>query len=308
MDSLPTPTFNSATLPPNMRAAAIFGLGSSSKDLARFSTDSGVQWHTGMPASSAEADVILIFGGDGTIHRHLASLAELKLPVLVVPCGSGNDFARALGLHTLRHSIAAWEKFCQERANVRAIDLGTLRPVTAEHALVRYFCCVAGVGLDAEVARRANRLPSWLRAHGGYALCLPAALLQFVALPMKLLLPGPSSMEWVTKSDKHTALAAFANTPAFGGGMQIAPRAQLDDGQLDICLVTDINMFKLFCLFPTVYFGRHLRLQDVEYFRAARLRLETEAPLEVYADGEFVCHTPVEVGVAPAALQVITPP
>jgi diacylglycerol kinase family enzyme len=82
----------------------------------------------------------------------------------------------------------------------------------------------------------------------------------------------------------------------------------MDDGQLDVCVIGGVNPFKLACLFPTVYFGRHLRVREVEYFQAARLRLETGRPLDVYADGEFVCRTPVEVSVNSGALRVIVPP
>ncbi len=85
-----------------MRAAAIFGLGSSTKHLRPFVRNTGARWQLGLPASISEADAILIFGGDGTVHRHLAQLVKLQLPVLVVPCGSGNDFARALNLRSIR--------------------------------------------------------------------------------------------------------------------------------------------------------------------------------------------------------------
>ena len=86
--------------------------------------------------------------------------------------------------------------------------------------------------------------------------------------------------------------------------MRIAPNARMDDGQLDVCVIPAIDPFKLFCMFPTVYFGRHLNLRGVESFQASRLRVETETPLDVYADGEFVCRTPVEVSVQPSALKV----
>src|SRR5271169_2740567 len=115
-----------------MRAAAILGLGCSSKDLKPFQTVANrtdapltekIEWRIGMPASSEDADVILLFGGDGTVHRHLGQLVELGLPVLVVPAGSGNDFARALGLRRGRDSLAAWRKFRAGAAKVRAVDL-----------------------------------------------------------------------------------------------------------------------------------------------------------------------------------------
>src|SRR6202451_2814031 len=104
-----------------MRAAAILGLGCSEKNLDPFQADKSIDWRIGMPAAADQADVILLFGGDGTIHRHLSQLVKLGLPVLVVPAGSGNDFARALGLRSVRDSLAAWRLYCTEKNNVRAI-------------------------------------------------------------------------------------------------------------------------------------------------------------------------------------------
>jgi diacylglycerol kinase (ATP) len=111
---------------------------------------------------------------------------------------------------------------------------------------------------------------------------------------------------WAMRSHQPTILAAFANTSTYGGGMKIAPHAQMDDGHLDVCVIGGINPFKLACRFPTVYFGRHLRLREVDYFQATRLRVETEAPLEIYADGEYVCRTPAEIGVHGGALKMLT--
>src|SRR5712691_1862054 len=294
-----------------MRAAAIFGLGCSPKNLKPFQIDESIDWRIGMPAAADHADIILLFGGDGTVHRHLSQLVNLGLPVLVVPAGSGNDFARALGLRRMRNSLAAWRRFCAHRDNVRAIDLGVITPLQdaggapAPHESQRYFCSVAGVGLDGEVARRANGLPRWLRGHGGYALTLAPTIFQFAPLPMKILTPAEAG-GWATRSDQPTILAAFANTSTYGGGMKIAPRARMDDGRLDVCVVGSVDPFMLFCKFPTVYLGRHLNIREVEYFQASRLRVETETPLDVYADGEFVYRTPVEVSVQCGALKVLT--
>jgi diacylglycerol kinase family enzyme len=108
-----------------------------------------------------------------------------------------------------------------------------------------------------------------------------------------------------TANTKPVVVAAFANAPAYGGGMKIAPRARFDDGLLDVCVIPDMNRFKLLCLFPTIYFGRHLSIAQVDYFQTERLRVETESPVDVYADGEYVCRTPIEVGVARGALRVI---
>jgi diacylglycerol kinase (ATP) len=284
-----------------------------------------VEWTLGLPASSNDADVVLIFGGDGTVHRHLGALVALKLPVLVVPCGSGNDFARALNLHSVKASLAAWKKFSAGANNVRAIDLGIITAIhpqgrkpfersdeDATHAVVgspdqagncTFFCCAGGVGLDGEIARRANRFPRWLRGHGGYLIGALPALLKFSPVSTKVMTPRNEG--WEIRSDESIFVAVFANAGSYGGGMNIAPRAVLDDGKLDICVVRDLAKSRLFCLFPTVYFGRHLSIPEVDYFQVERLRLEPETPLDVYADGEYVCRTPIEVSLAPAVLQVI---
>ncbi len=307
-----------------MRAAAILGLGCSPKNLRPFQLDASIEWRLGVPTSGDQADVILLFGGDGTIHRHLGQLVRLDLPVLIVPAGSGNDFARALGLRRVRDSLAGWQKFCGGQANVRTIDLGVITPMETlpsspsptaeivpqlEAGAPRYFCGIAGVGLDVEVVRRANRLPRWLRGNGGYVLTLLPTIFRFAPLPMKILTQdnGAQNASWTTRSDQPTMLAAFANTPVYGGGMKIAPQAQMDDGLLDVCVVGGVDPFKMFCMFPTVYTGDHLKIREVSYFQAGRVRVETEHPLDVYADGEYVCRTPVEVTVQSAPLKVIVP-
>jgi len=109
------------------------------------------------------------------------------------------------------------------------------------------------------------------------------------------------------RGGERIMVAAFANAPTYGGGMRIAPQAQLDDARLDVCVIGQMNKLKLLCLFPTVYLGRHLSIPQVDYFQAERLRLETAEPQDVYADGEYVCRTPIEVSVAQRALRVIVP-
>jgi len=312
-----------------MRVAAILGLNSSSKHLQPFARISDAIWQLGLPADSTSADAILIFGGDGTVHRHLAQLVQLQIPVLVVPRGSGNDFARALKLRGIDDALKAWRQFAagsqrgesagqnQHDKNVRRIDLGKLSalawssaPIPADSAepCTRYFCCVGGVGLDVEIARRANQLPRALRSRGGYALSLLPALFGFRPVWVMVETSGSGlSNGFVTRYQGPAMVVAFANTPTYGGGILIAPDARLDDGQLDICVVEAMSKGRLLRLFPSVYSGRHLDLPEVQYFQADSLRVTTEEPAEVYADGEYVGRTPVEVTVTRAALPVIVP-
>jgi len=302
-----------------MRAAAILGLGTSPRDLRVFQERSAAEWTLGLPAGPDQADAILVFGGDGTVHRNLNALVRLDLPVLVVPAGSGNDFARALGLLKLRDSLAAWRAFEAGKGRVRSVELGCITPLAcSSHS---YFACVAGVGLDADIARRANTMPRWLRRTGGYALSLPSSLFSLRPFQARIFTPtgapttasDPSSTRLSTAAhndlpsrvDEPAALVAFANAPFYGGGMKIAPDARLDDGALDVCLIRDMDKFKLFCLFPTVYFGGHLSVKEVKYFQTEQARVETDPPRDIYADGEPVGKTPAQFSVARSVLRVI---
>src|SRR6478672_12946086 len=75
---------------------------------------------------------VLIFGGDGTVHRHLPQLHQQKIPTLVIPTGSGNDFAKGLGIRSVEIALRAWQQFCADQKNVKEIDLGVIRAGSQE--------------------------------------------------------------------------------------------------------------------------------------------------------------------------------
>lgn len=292
-----------------MRAAAILGPKASLRELRRFQVPGvDIVAISDLPADAA-LDAVLIFGGDGSVHRQLAGAVASQAPVLCVPAGSGNDFARALGLGTVRQAHSAWRRFCSTADNVRSIDvaqitLGAGALSSQLETRSSLYCCVAGAGLDSEVNRRANRLPSWLRGHGGYVLSLPAALLAFDAPEVTLELFDSDGR---SRFHEPATLAAFANAPSYGHGMRIAPRARLDDGKLDVCFVRRTSKLRLLRLFPTVFSGGHLSLPDVGYAQCSALKIESERPLDIFADGEFIGCTPAEVRVRPRAWRVIVP-
>lgn len=294
-----------------MRAVAIFGPNASRDDLVPFRRSELGAAITQAQSPQAGVDAILIFGGDGTIHRHLAKLSELRIPLLVVPGGSGNDFARSLGLTSRADAMRAWENFCAGRGRVREIDLGLITPIgdgstakATDATRAIYFCCIGGAGLDAETNRRVNAWPAWVRAHGGYVAAALREIATWKPMQMTVKVRRPSG-RWEERIAAPATFAVFANAPFYGDGMKMAPRAALDDGLLDVCFVRQTSKRRIFTFFPTVFFGRHLRLPEVEYFQVAALQLETERPIDVYADGDYVCKTPVEVSIRPRALSVI---
>jgi len=293
-----------------VRAVAIFGPNASESDLQPFQSDPHRISVIQELGAAGDATAGLVFGGDGTVHRHLAAFVERKTPMLVVPHGSGNDFAVAVGLRTRDDALAAWNKFQAGAGNIRPVDVGRITPLDQPGAAPAYYCCVAGAGVDSEANRRANAQSAWLRRHGGYTLAALQAIFSFqptritveargdAASPGKPAPPAISEPGW---------MVAFANAPTYGGGMRIAPRALLDDGKLDVCFLRRTGRLSLLRLFPKVFSGAHVGRPAVTYFQAAGLKVEAESPLDVYADGDYVCRTPVEVGILPGALRVLVP-
>jgi diacylglycerol kinase family enzyme len=301
-----------------------------------------------------QPDAALIFGGDGTIHRHLGPLALKQIPTLIVPLGSANDFARSIGGETVEKALAAWRRFCSTGDNVRSIDLGTIEPMdeakpeapvawqdesleslhfvpdgprrdlgqmgprimqsqlrrwneaAQEASRTTFYACIAGTGLDAAVNRVTLRQPRWLRAHGGYVVALLQVLRSFH--PPQVTLSVEVDGTWRTRLDEPGFLIAAGNGPQYGHGMRLAHRAQMDDGLLDICFVRPLNKLRLLRLFRVVYRGGHVGMNEVEYFRATRVRLRTDPATEIFADGEYIGTTPVEIGVQRKALRLIVNP
>ncbi len=310
-----------------------------------------------------EPDAALIFGGDGTLHRHLGTLALHKTPTLAVPLGSANDFAATMGIDSVEQALAAWQHFCETRENSRLIDLGTIQPLLAfeademlsagsddepeqpwagesletlhfvpsgprhdlpqlgpriersqsrrwieaaeEASRTQYYACIAGTGLDAVVGRKTMQHPRWLRSHGGYVLALVETLASF--RPPQVTLSLEIDGYWQTPVREPGMLIAVGNGPQYGSGMRLTHRAELDDGLLDVCFVRQLGKLRLLRLFPAVFRGSHIGMKEVEYWKATRARIQTDPVMDVFADGEYVCPTPVELGVAQNALRVIVP-
>jgi diacylglycerol kinase (ATP) len=176
------------------------------------------------------------------------------------------------------------------------IDIGVIRAGSKE----TFFCCVAGVGMDAEANARANRMPPWLKSRGGYVLAALQSLIAFKPTEMNIMAEGRAIR-------RSAFFIAVGNALSYGGGMKVTPQATLDDGLLDICLVSKMNKLKLLCWVPTIFFGKHLRLKQVEYFQARQVAIGTVRKLDIYADGEYAGQTPVEIGLIRRGLRVIVP-
>jgi diacylglycerol kinase family enzyme len=168
-----------------------------------------------------------------------------------------------------------------------------------------YFTGIAGIGLDADTNQRANRMPGWLRRHGGYALAALRALAAYSPPAVRLHSYDACGRE--TCLAGPVLFAAIGNAPEYGSGIKMLPQAQLDDGQLDLCFVPAMSKSRVLRHFHRIYSGTHLLVPKVRYFRTCQVFLESDAPIPIYADGEYLCETPAEISASPKALRVIVP-
>lgn len=236
-------------------------------------------------------DALVVVGGDGVITDALQALAGTDVPLGVIPAGTGNDHAREFGLPTKDPAAAAdiiadgWTE---------TVDLGR---ICDRHGTTKWFGTVAAAGFDSLVTDRANRM-RWPHGRMRYNLAMLAELSHLRMLPFRLVLDGRDEI------DTDLTLAAFGNTRSYGGGMLICPNADHTDGLLDITMVHSASRTRLIRLFPTVYKGTHVELDEVVTTRAATIDVESPG-INVYADGDYACALPAQISAVPGALHIL---
>jgi diacylglycerol kinase (ATP) len=236
-------------------------------------------------------DALVVVGGDGVIADALQALAGTDIPLGIVPAGTGNDHAREFGLPT-KDPVAAADIIAD--GWTENIDLGRIRD---RSGATKWFGTVAAAGFDSLVTDRANRM-RWPRGRMRYNLAMLAELSQLRLLPFRLVLDGRD--EIVT----DLTFAAFGNTRSYGGGMLVCPNADPTDGQLDITMVDSGSRTRLIRLFPTVYKGTHIKLDEVTTARVTTVDVESPG-INAYADGEFACALPAQISAVPGALHIL---
>lgn len=236
-------------------------------------------------------DLLVVAGGDGAVCLGANLCADTDVPLGVVAVGTGNDNARELGLPV--HDVgAAVERILA--GGTRRIDLGRVTSPRGEH--VRDFLGVLSCGFDAVVNERANRM-TWPRGPLRYDLAILRELPVFAPIHYELTIDG-------REREVDGMLVCIANGRAFGGGMQVAPDADVEDGLLDVVIVHDLPMHTFLAVFPKVFRGTHTSHPAVETIRGARVTIATDR-IVTYADGERVAPLPLTVEAAPGALSIV---
>ena len=218
---------------------------------------------------------VVLAGGDGTVHHMLPALLERDHQLGLLPCGAGNDTARAFGVHGLPLPEAL--NFALQGQPL-ATDLGELRAGTNR----TLFISSLAAGFDAAVAQRALRVPGWLQGMPRYLWAMLAELASLRRYPVKATLDGSSANEG------DTLFASTLNTPTYGAGMPAVPRARLDDGRLDLLVAGHFGVIGALAMMPRLLRGTHLGHARVHTTRYARLRIQSRSPMPLAADGEML--------------------
>ncbi|OBB02958.1 diacylglycerol kinase [Mycolicibacterium fortuitum] len=238
-------------------------------------------------------DALVVVGGDGVISLALQALARGDVPLGIVPAGTGNDHAREYRLPTGDPEAAA---DVVADGHTEIVDLGRIEDGAGA---VKWFGTVMAAGFDSLVSDRTNRM-RWPHGRMRYNVAMLAEISKLRLLPFRLTFDdGPE-----IKTD--LTLAAFGNTRSYGGGMLICPGADHSDGLLDVTMITSASRTRLIRLFPTVFKGTHVDLDEVTTKRARSVHVECPG-INAYADGDFALPLPVTVSAVPGALRLLVP-
>ncbi|UQX86662.1 diacylglycerol kinase [Jatrophihabitans telluris] len=246
-----------------------------------------------------DADAVVVCGGDGIVHLAVNALAQGEVPLGIIPAGTGNDTATALGIDPDPLRAADALLAALHAKSVRRIDLGHCDAVpVSPNADGRWWVTMLYAGFDSGVNERANRM-RWPSGKRRYDLAIAAEMLRLRSRALTLQLDDQTIRTPMT-------LVAIGNGPQYGGGKLMTPGARMDDGIFDVTVVGAVSRLTLARLAPTLPRAGHLRHPAVTTYRSATVTIE--APQTVaWADGERVGDLPVRTVCVAGALAVLVP-
>jgi diacylglycerol kinase (ATP) len=252
------------------------------------------QAHHACREAAASSCALVAVGGDGTVNVALQAVAGTRVPLGIVPVGTGNDFATEAGLPA-GDPVAAARIVADALSSGRSrtLDLGR---VSGADGYERWFAAILGAGFDAIVNERANAM-RWPKGRRRYDLAIFAELVRLRPRQYRLVLDGDTV-------EQDAVLVAVGNTCCYGGGMRMCPAADPTDGVLDVVIAGAISRTTLLRLRPRVYKGTHVEHPMVTCYRARTVELHAEG-ITTYVDGERACALPVIVTAEPGALTLL---
>jgi len=238
-------------------------------------------------SGAGDFELLICVGGDGLVHDLLPLVLKHNLPLLVIPAGTGNDFARTIGTYG-------------EKLH-RLLDLPlTKEPDHINVGMIRYgdgkvpFVQILSTGFDSVVNARANNF-KLIKGSIKYVVAVLLEVWRFRAIDFTIKIDG-------VISSRKAMLVCVANGRSYGGGMKIVPHADHADDLLDVMVVDRVNPLRLLLVFPRVFFGTHIKHPKVHFFSGKEIEITGDT--KAYADGEHISDLPIHVSISEGALRV----
>jgi diacylglycerol kinase (ATP) len=254
----------------------------------------------GQRAVAEKPDALVVVGGDGMVSLGTNLVAKTKVPLGIIPSGTGNDMARGLGI-PYNDTEAAVNVLAEALTRPpRVIDAALIRHTDDKTGLPKetWFACLLSAGFDAIANERANSMHH-PKGPSRYTIALVIELAKLKPIKYRLVLDGVETI-------KKATLVSVGNGVSLGGGMLVTPDALLDDGLLDVLVVDQLSRTAFLRIFPRVFKGTHVTDSRVNIQRAKHIIIDAEN-VAAYADGERVGPLPIDIRVVPNALRVLAP-
>jgi diacylglycerol kinase (ATP) len=253
--------------------------------------------------ATASHEAVIAVGGDGTIQEVVRGLRGTERPLGVLPLGTGNDFAKMIGM-PLRPEEGVPALLS---AAVSHVDLGMVRWKNEDgEQRERIFANAVGIGFDAMTAVQVVRFKK-LGGRLAYLAGVMATLRLWRQPEVEVSLTGQGGERVIHHGPFF--LASASNGISVGGGFYLTPDALVDDGLLDLCLIDRLSIPRVFQLLPRAMRGKHVGAKEVTIERTTNLKIRSGIPLPIHADGEVVTSSAIEieVEVLPAVQPVLAP-
>jgi YegS/Rv2252/BmrU family lipid kinase len=234
-------------------------------------------------------DGIISVGGDGTLLEIAGVIHGSDETLGVIPAGTGNDFRQAIGVP--RDPAEALDIILA--GNKRRVDIGVLGEG-------RYFLNVAGTGFDVDVIKNTEKVRRRFTGGFAYFLGIFLSVFGYRSVNITVTINGQTLR-------RSVLLIAIANGQCYGGGLNVAPFADVSDGLFNIVLINRIANWRILIELPKMKKGQIDRIPGCEQFACSEIFIDSETPLRFNLDGEVYGQTPIRIAIVPHALNVFCP-
>lgn len=247
-----------------------------------------------LEAVADQPDLVISIGGDGTHAVAVQAAVAHGVPLAIIPAGTGNDLARALGIP--RKSVDATIDIALN-GEARSVDVARVRTASTD----RHYVTVLTSGFDSLVTDRTNTM-TWPHGRARYVTAIAVEYVRLKSQPFRVVVDGE------VVHDGRAILTAVGNTESYGGGMRMCAGADPTDGLLDVTVLDDVPhpRLQLPQVLPRVFRGTHVSHPAVHMHRGRVIEIDSPT-INGYADGDLLGSLPVTIEAVPGALSVLLP-